>query len=283
MLLSLVLVVVSAQPSVELFQDKGEFFARAGSSNHLQVGLQLKVLGAPIGGTSERRSAGRATVLEVWPTLARVSLDSGARSGLTDVPEGQSVGLVELPEELPPLADSPPAPAAAIQERYGSFYIDPLGLITFGPTLGVEFGSDRFSLAIYGRWFSAGLLSTLLILNPGDVYDFSFGLGLRGRFYFRPGLSGAHMGLAAEWLRPVVENDDLLLLVTSNYLVPQVEGGYRWAGSRFFIDLSGGIGFSYRLFWRIDNLPGGNLAGAAVAPAVASFFFSAKLELGVFF
>ena len=65
-------------PAVELFVDTGDVFVRAGTAQGLRVGMVLPVLGATIGNTTERRTVGSAAVLEVWETLARVSLDKTA-------------------------------------------------------------------------------------------------------------------------------------------------------------------------------------------------------------
>jgi hypothetical protein len=272
-MLSLVVVAVLGTSSVEMFRDQGQFFIRAGSSAGIKVGAQLPILGDVIASTTERRTVGRATVLEVWPELARVSIDVPFDT-YSEVPDGRAVALVRIPD---------PKVEPVVETHYGSFALDPLGFLTFGPTVNLELGAGRITGTAYFRWFGAGLLSNVLILGEGERYDFSFGLGLMMRFYFSPGFQGAHVGLGAEWIRGVVRNSDFLLLITSNYLVPQVEGGYRWGGGRFFVDLSGGVGFSARLFWKTENLPGGTLAAEVVPPAVASFFFSAKLGLGVYF
>lgn len=272
---ALVVAAATSEPSGELFQDKGEFFVRAGRTRGIEVGAQLKILGAFIGNTGERRTAGKVTVLELWPELARVSLDAGARAAIAQVPDGQTLGVVELPEEI-----HPPEPAAP---RYGSVFIDPLGFLTFGPVIGLEVGAGRAAGAIYGRWMSGGLVSNTALLGSGESYDFSFGLGGRFRFYFRDNLAGAHLGAAVEWLRTVVKNEPLLLVLTSNYLVPQFEGGYRWASDRVFLDLAGSIGGSARLFWKLENMPGGQLASSLYPPPITGFFASAKLELGLFF
>ncbi len=81
-----------AQPSVaELFVDKGDTFARAGSEQGLKVGSAVTVLGPTIGDTQERRRVGTATVLEVWDSLARVSLDA-------DATKESGTKFVELPK-----------------------------------------------------------------------------------------------------------------------------------------------------------------------------------------
>ncbi len=273
---ALMVVAAAAEPSGELFQDKGDFFVRARRTRGIEVGAQLKILGAFIGNTGERRTAGKVTVLELWPELARVSLDAGARAAMAQVLDGETLGVVELPDEI-----HLPEPAAP---RYGSVFIDPLGFLTFGPVIGLEVGAGRAAGAIYGRWLSGGLVSnTTALLGSGEAYDFSFGLGARFRFYFRDNLAGAHLGAAVEWLRTVVRNERLLLILTSNYLVPQFEGGYRWASDRVFLDLAGSVGGSARLFWKLENLPGGQLASSLYPTPITGFFASAKLELGVFF
>lgn len=275
MLIGLVVAVVVAQPSGELFQDKGEFFIRAGRARNLQMGAQLKLLGDFIANTGARRTAGKVTVVELWPELSRVSLDASAQASVAALPEGQTLGVVELP-------DAVEIPEATVP-HVGSFYVDPLGFLTFGPAIGLEFGGGRVTGAIYGRWFSAGLLSVSALLLEGQRYDFSFGLGGRMRFYFRDGFSGFHLGFAAEWLRPVVEDYVFRLIITSNYLVPQIEAGYRWGNERLFIGLAGSVGISARLFWKLDNMPGGTLASELEPKPITAFFASAKLELGVYF
>ena len=54
-------------------------------------------------------------------------------------------------------------------------------------------------------------------------------------------------------------------------------------GDRVFLDLAGSIGGSARLFWKLENQPGGQLASELYPPPFTGFFASAKLELGLFF
>jgi eukaryotic-like serine/threonine-protein kinase len=77
----LVLSLFGAAPSeFELFTDRGDLFIKAGSNNGLQVGSELTILGDKIAGTDERRRVGVATVMEIWPTLARLALDDAAKA-----------------------------------------------------------------------------------------------------------------------------------------------------------------------------------------------------------
>jgi serine/threonine-protein kinase len=72
-------VLISAKSVVGMFQDGQEHFVRVGSKQGLEMGSVLTVVGPPVKG-GKRRKLGEATVVEVWPVLARVSLDAGARS-----------------------------------------------------------------------------------------------------------------------------------------------------------------------------------------------------------
>ncbi len=280
-LISIVVLVLAAGPDAELFRDRGDVFVRAGTVQGLKVGAQVPVMGVRIGNTDEYRTAGHATVLEVWAALSRVSLDAGAQASVSVLPDGQSIGVVELPAPLPSIAQTVAEHSAP--DHHGSVFLDPAGFLFFGPSFGLEVGGGRFTGSVYGRWLDAGLLGNVTLLSTGDRFQFSFGIGARGRFYFADGFAGAHLGLGVEWLRSVVDNSVLLLTMTTNYLIPQIEGGYRWAWSHVFLGLSASAGYAVLLFWRTENLPGGHLA-AEVGPSVdRSFYGAAKLEFGVFF
>jgi len=63
---------------VDAFKDKSEYFVKAGTKQGLKVGSEVVILGDQIGDSGEYRTAGKATVLEVWESLSRVSLDEEA-------------------------------------------------------------------------------------------------------------------------------------------------------------------------------------------------------------
>lgn len=132
------------------------------------------------------------------------------------------------------VADPPPAapqsqqqPAADPSAHHGSVFIDPLGFLLFGPTIGVELGNGNLSGTLYGRWFNVGLLSQSLFLNSSEKesFDFSYGVGARGRYYFWGGLSGPHVGAGIEYLHSRVNDPVDLIATNSSYLVPEIEGG----------------------------------------------------------
>lgn len=63
--------------AADIFLDKGDTFVRAGSDDGLKKGAEVKVVGAAVDG-NQRPHLGAATVLEVFPKLARLSLDASA-------------------------------------------------------------------------------------------------------------------------------------------------------------------------------------------------------------
>jgi hypothetical protein len=60
-----------------------------------------------------------------------------------------------------------------VSERHGSVYLDPLGFLLFGPTVGVEAGAGHVTGMVDARWLSIGLLAQSLFLRQGDSFDFS--------------------------------------------------------------------------------------------------------------
>src|SRR3954468_8556408 len=83
-------LALHANPNVvDLFADKGDTFIKAGKKQGLKVGTDVTVLGDRIGDTDEYRAAGSATVMEVWDSISRVSLDDEAKKH----PEAKHVKL----------------------------------------------------------------------------------------------------------------------------------------------------------------------------------------------
>src|SRR3954469_23934771 len=102
----LLLALLAADPrTVAAFQDKGDYFIRAGTNAGLKVGSEVLVLGDQIGDTGEYRTAGKAHVLEVWETLARISPDEDALNA--------GVKLVRVGGQAASKGKSAPAAVAA--------------------------------------------------------------------------------------------------------------------------------------------------------------------------
>lgn len=73
-------LALHANPNVvDMFVDKGDTFIKAGKKQGLKVGSDVTVLGDRIGDTDEYRSAGTATVMEVFDSISRVALDDEAK------------------------------------------------------------------------------------------------------------------------------------------------------------------------------------------------------------
>jgi hypothetical protein len=122
-----------------------------------------------------------------------------------------------------------------------------------------------------------------LFLDDGQSFGFSYGAGVRGRYYTSDNQSGLHVGLAAEYLRTRIENRSALIATTSSYVVPYAEAGYRFARGRLFADGSLALGYAARMSGSVANLPGGNDAGMYIANNESSIYGSLSLELGVLF
>jgi hypothetical protein len=166
---------------------------------------------------------------------------------------------------------------------HGSAYVDPLGFLLFGPTLGAELGLGQFSAMAYGRWFSAGVLSKAKFLDEGAKFGFSFGAGIKGRYYFQPGLVGPHVGIALEYLRTRGEIADDKIAILNDVLVPEIEAGYRLGLGRFYLGANAAIGYAYGMSQGIVNINGGDQAQYYRAEEIDSVYGSAGLDLGVLF
>ena len=181
--------------------------------------------------------------------------------------------------ESPSANTTPGAP-----ERHGSVYLDPLGFLLFGPTIGVEAGAGHVTGLVNARWFNMGLIAHSLFLNQGDTFDFSWGVGAGARYYFWAGMTGPYINARFEYIATRIENDGNLVVTNQTYAVPQLEGGYRFPlGTRFYAGGTAAIGYAFRLTGTVDNLPGGMSASFCTAADRSSFYGSASLELGVFF
>jgi hypothetical protein len=180
------------------------------------------------------------------------------------------------------------APSAGVAarptaQRSGSVFVDPLGFLLFGPRVGVEAGGDRLAGAIYGRWFDGGLLSHSLFLNDGDAFAFSWGAGVRGRYYLSEGQAGLHLGAGAEYIRSRVENQAALVATNASYLVGYAEAGYRFALGRFYAGAAAALGYAARVSGEVVDLPGGNAASSYEASNRSSVYGTGSLELGLYF
>ncbi len=119
LLVALLGLAAFADEPYEVFLDRGETYVRAGTSQGLDLGAQVTIWGDLIATTTERRRAGTATVMEIWPSLARINLDEAARADktakkLASFESKRPKAAVPPPPPLPPSAAAPPVAPAAV-------------------------------------------------------------------------------------------------------------------------------------------------------------------------
>jgi hypothetical protein len=182
-------------------------------------------------------------------------------------------------DEPAPGASSPAAASPAL----GAAFVDPLGFLLFGPTLGAELALGQFSVVAYGRWLDVGMLARSMFESGNDKFAFSYGGGLKGRYYFKSGLVGPYVDVAIEVLKTRMENQVDRIAINNFILVPEVEGGYRIALGRFFIGIAAGIGYAQQVSKGVENINGGNQAASYSAKDVSTFYGSGNVDLGVLF
>lgn len=221
--------------------------------------------------TTKNEGANLQSIIRQWihPLVSILALSVCASSTA-------KAAEANAPEEKGTLRDSAASPTGAV-------FVDPLGLALFGPTLGAELSFGQFSAIAYGRWLNAGLLAHQLFLNDNDNFAFSYGAGLKGRYYFQPGLIGPHLGVAFELLRSRTTNDVSNVAVNNTIIVPELEGGYRYGFGSFFIGVAGGVGYAYQASSSVENINGDSQAQFYEAADVSTIYGSANLDLGLFF
>jgi serine/threonine protein kinase len=102
--------LIEVKRAAALFADGEKLFVRAGSDDGLKIGVELKVVGAPtIDG--KRPHLGAATVLEVFPKMARLNLDESAAGSTGDRFASLDLGM----PEVKPGAEKKPAPGVKVR------------------------------------------------------------------------------------------------------------------------------------------------------------------------
>jgi hypothetical protein len=144
-------------------------------------------------------------------------------------------------------ADAGAAPAATALPARGSVFVDPLGFLLFGPTLGAELGIGQYSVVGYGRWLDGGLVAKSLFESSTDKFTFSYGAGLKGRYYFGQGLAGPHVGVVFEALKTRTENHTDRIATNNLVMVPELEGGYRLGFGSFLVGATLGVGYALQV------------------------------------
>jgi hypothetical protein len=190
-----------------------------------------------------------------------------------------------------PAASDAPAPATAAAPGTtdvasavsGSVFVDPAGFLLFGPTAGAEVALGQYSVIAYGRWLNGGLLAKSLFESDTDKFTFSYGGGVKGRYYFSPGLLGPHLGVALEALKTRTEDHTDKIATNNLIVVPEVEAGYRVGFGRFYLGVALGVGYAIQASKNVVNIDGGNQAANFEAKDYSTVYGSANLDLGLLF
>lgn len=156
----------------ELFVDRGEQYVRAGTHQGLEQGAMVTLWGDLIPTTTERRRAGTATVMEIWPSLARVSLDDAAKSDKA----AKKYASFEPKRRAGTPAVSPPPPPAPVAAADGNAAGAAAGILrgraTFngaGPWMVLTLWNDeRFDWTKCTLTLPGNLVYTLPHLKAGD-------------------------------------------------------------------------------------------------------------------
>lgn len=207
-------------------------------------------------------------------TLCAPSLAHAAETEANETAE-------EASEQVPASEGSQETPSRPA--HHGAFYVDPLGFLLFGPSLGAEVALGPVGLGATFRWFTPGLLGKALFLTDDAKFTFSYGLGLNAQYYFLSSLAGPHVGLAAEFLHVAVKDESARYKTVSSYIVPQLQGGYRYGWRRWFIGGVAGVGYAARVSSKIEDLDTGEPPTSGYVENESSFYGTARLDLGVYF
>jgi hypothetical protein len=165
-------------------------------------------------------------------------------------------------------------------------YADPLGFALLGPTAGVEIGAGHFAGRAYGRWMNAGLLSQALFSNDSahESLVFSYGAGLRGRYYLSPGGNGLFAGVGLEYLRARIEDtDEDREAYVSSFWIPHVDGGYRLLLGRLFLGAGAGLGYAIAGSTETVDLSGGEDPELLPVAKADKPYAAVSLDVGVTF
>ena len=167
------------------------------------------------------------------------------------------------------------SPAASSAPANGSVFVDPLGFLLFGPTVGAEIGLGQYSILAYGRWLDGGLLTKSTFESASGSFTRSYGVGAKGRYYFSRGLLGAHVGVAFEILKTQAEERVCNYPTSTLFWVPEAEGGYRFGFGRFFVGATIAIGYAVQAASSVEQY--------CVAKDYSTVYGSANLDLGLLF
>lgn len=126
---------------------------------------------------------------------------------------------------------SVPSQQSAQNESLQNFHLNLLGLLQFGLTPSIEWGSDTTFL-LRARLLNTGLLSYIVAAADGGELAFGIGTSFQVRKYLsKRTQQGPYLGAGLELMYTNNESDKNY---ETYFVVPQVEGGFRWLSEGYF-------------------------------------------------
>ena len=112
-----------------------------------------------------------------------------------------------------------------------NFHLNLLGLLQFGLTPSIEWGSDT-TVILRARLLNTGLLSYLVAIADGGELAFGLGTSVQVRKYLaQNNQQGPYLGGGIELMYTNTEGDETY---ETYFAVPQIEGGFRWQSESYF-------------------------------------------------
>ena len=112
-----------------------------------------------------------------------------------------------------------------------NFHLNLLGLLQFGLTPSIEWGTDT-TVILRARLLNTGLLSYLVAAADGGELAFGLGTSIQFRKYLaQQAQQGPYLGGGIEMMYTNTEGDETY---ETYFAVPQIEGGFRWKSESYF-------------------------------------------------
>ena len=116
-------------------------------------------------------------------------------------------------------------------ESLQNFHLNLLGLLQFGLTPTIEWGTDTTFL-LRARLLNTGVLSYIVAAADGGELAFGIGTSFQVRKYLsKRTQQGPYLGAGLELMYTNNESDKSY---ETYFVVPQVEGGFRWLSDGYF-------------------------------------------------
>ena len=161
----------------------------------------------------------------------RICVFKTSQQGPCQTPDADDSQSTSDMQSFSASASSAPSQQSASNESLKNFHLNLLGLLQFGLTPTVEWGTDTTFL-LRARLLNTGLLSYIVAAADGGELAFGIGTSFQFRKYFsKQSQQGPYLGAGLELMYTNNESDQSY---ETYFVVPQVEGGFRWLSEGYF-------------------------------------------------